>query len=133
MFFSEIGLLADVVQDSVADWLQVLFSTVTRYILPGKGENRRPWEVNMRLQSLVIVLLLSAAAILSQTTTSQEISGLVQDTSGAVVPSATVTVKNTLTGLTRTTLSNEARLYLVSNLPIGTYDISAEAPGSRSS
>src|SRR5579885_1034419 len=85
----------------------------------------------MNLRRFVTGLLLFTAVLFSQTTTSQEISGLVQDSSGAVVPNATVTVKNTQTGLARTTQSNDAGLYVVSNLPIGTYDISAEAAGFK--
>jgi hypothetical protein len=77
------------------------------------------------------MLMLFGIAVFSQTTTSQEISGLVQDSSGSVVPNVTVTVKSTETGLTRTVQSNEGGLYLVSNLPIGTYEVSAEAAGFK--
>jgi hypothetical protein len=75
--------------------------------------------------------LLGASLAWSQTTTSQEISGLVQDATGSVVPSATITVKNTDTGLTRTAQSNESGLFLVANLPIGAYEVSAEAAGFK--
>jgi len=85
----------------------------------------------MSCRSLFLIPLLSATAAFSQTTTSQEISGLVQDATGSVVPNATINVKNNETGFVRTTQSNEAGLYVVSNLPIGTYEISAEASGFK--
>jgi hypothetical protein len=79
---------------------------------------------------IVAALLLSAFAF-SQSTTSQEVSGLVQDATGSVVPNATINVKNTETGFIRTTQTNESGLYVVSNLPIGTYEISAQASGFK--
>ena len=85
----------------------------------------------MRWLYIPALLLFCVAALFGQTTTSQEISGLVQDASGSVVPNATVTAKNTETGLTRPSQSNETGFYLISNLPIGTYEVSAEAPGFK--
>ena len=80
---------------------------------------------------VAILSLLVASLSWSQTVTSQEISGLVQDLSGSVVPNVTVTVKNVETGFTRTAQANESGSYLVSNLPIGTYEISAEVKGFK--
>src|SRR5438477_9166983 len=77
------------------------------------------------------LLLISATAAFSQTTTSQEISGLVQDATGSVAPNVSVSVKNTETGLTRTAQSNDSGFYLISNLPIGVYEVSAEAKGFK--
>jgi len=85
----------------------------------------------MSCRSLFLVPLLCATAAFCQTTTSQEISGLVQDATGSVVPNATINVKNNETGFVRTTQSNETGLYVVSNLPIGTYEISAETSGFK--
>jgi hypothetical protein len=75
--------------------------------------------------------LLGASLAWSQTTTSQDISGLVQDATGSVVPNATITVRNTDTGLVRAAQSNESGLFLVANLPIGAYEVSAEAAGFK--
>ena len=66
-----------------------------------------------------------------QTVTSQEISGVVDDATGSVVPSALVTVSNPETGFTRTSVTNENGYYLVSSLPIGTYSVAAEAKGFK--
>ena len=88
----------------------------------------------MKNRLLQIVLALGAATLVqAQSTTSQEISGQVEDTTGSVVPNVTVTIQNADTGFTRTATSNQSGFYVVSNLPIGTYDISAQAPGLRNS
>ncbi len=84
----------------------------------------------MNIRILTAALAFSAI-LLGQTTTDQDISGLVLDASGAVVPNVSVHVKNTATGLIRTAPSNESGFYLVSNLPIGSYEISAEAAGFK--
>ena len=81
--------------------------------------------------TLAILLLLLVAPVWSQTVTSQEISGLVTDVSGSVVPNVTVSVKSAETGFLRTAQANESGLYVVSNLPIGTYEVSAEAAGFK--
>src|SRR5437867_1034355 len=62
---------------------------------------------------------------------SAAISGLVRDTSGAVIPGTTVTAKHTETGLTRTVQSNEEGGYTMPQLPVGSYEITAEKPGFR--
>ena len=80
---------------------------------------------------LILATLLLLPAAFSQSTTSQEISGLVQDASGSVVPNATINVKNNETGFVRTAQSNESGLYVVSNLPIGNYEVSAETSGFK--
>ena len=52
--------------------------------------------------------------------------GTVTDTTGAVVPGATITIRNVNTGLVRTTESQADGSYRVSELPIGTYDVTVE-------
>ncbi len=57
--------------------------------------------------------------------------GTVTDQSNAVVPKATVTVKNTSTGLSRQTATDEAGYYAIPNLPEGSYDVSISATGFK--
>jgi hypothetical protein len=57
------------------------------------------------------------------------ITGVVQDPSGAVVPSAKVTLLNTDQGLTQTTNTDSSGVYTFSPVRIGNYTISATAPG----
>ncbi len=55
--------------------------------------------------------------------------GSVRDSSGAVVPKATVTLKNIATGITQNLQTDEEGNYQFNNVKIGTYQISAEAQG----
>src|SRR5215472_13259201 len=59
------------------------------------------------------------------------ISGAVQDSSGATVPGAAVTVTNQETGLRRTIQTDERGRYRVPSLPVGRYEIRAEKEGFR--
>jgi outer membrane receptor protein involved in Fe transport len=60
------------------------------------------------------------------------LNGTVTDATGAAVPNATVTVKNTATGFSRGTATTDAGLYVLSNLPVGRYDLSIDAKGFKS-
>src|SRR5437588_1813260 len=81
----------------------------------------------------VLVAILALLALLAVPTFAQteagSISGTVTDSTGAVVPGATVTVKSTATGATRTATTNNTGLYNVTNLQPGTYDLTVEGKG----
>ena len=57
------------------------------------------------------------------------ISGLVSDSSGAIIPGATVSAQNSATGATLTTATTAAGLYSFISLPPGSYQITATANG----
>ena len=59
------------------------------------------------------------------------VTGAVSDPSGAVIPGVEVTVRNNATGATRLVITNETGTYAVTQLPPGTYDVSASLPGFR--
>src|SRR6266850_2666322 len=59
------------------------------------------------------------------------ITGEVKDSSGGVVPGATVTVVNKATNATRTTSSNEVGLYDFPALPPGAYTVKSELDGFK--
>jgi hypothetical protein len=61
--------------------------------------------------------------------TSATLSGVVNDSSGAVVPSAQVTIKNVDTGAVRNTATDGAGRYQAASLPIGQYEIHAVKTG----
>ncbi|HEY2138513.1 MAG TPA: carboxypeptidase-like regulatory domain-containing protein, partial [Chthoniobacterales bacterium] len=75
---------------------------------------------------LVLAVVFLAASLASGQTFRGTILGSVTDTSGASIPGATVTVKNTETGLTRTTDSQADGSYSVPELPIGRYDVTVD-------
>src|ERR1700730_16180321 len=57
------------------------------------------------------------------------LSGTIMDPSGAVVPNAQVSVRNTATGVTREVTADTAGLYLVPNLLPGNYEVTVMSPG----
>jgi len=57
--------------------------------------------------------------------------GTVTDSSGAVVPTAKVTVSNSQKGFTRNLTTDSAGEYTAAKIPIGSYVVSAESPGFR--
>jgi hypothetical protein len=59
------------------------------------------------------------------------ITGEVKDSTGAVVPGATVTVVNRATNATRTTTSNEVGLFDFPALPPGSYTVKSELEGFK--
>ena len=59
------------------------------------------------------------------------LTGSVKDSTGGVVPGASISVRNKATGELRSTVSGHDGLYRLSNLPRGTYDVTAELSGFR--
>src|SRR5436190_84540 len=76
------------------------------------------------------LLFLFSSAVFSQSNTGR-ISGSVTDASGAAVPKAAVTITNEATGLKWKATTDPSGFYLVTNLPVGTYDVAVEAQGFR--
>src|SRR5438093_5356334 len=79
------------------------------------------------LLALCCVMLFSQS-LFAQTA---NIVGTVKDPTGAVLPGVAIAVKNTGTGLTRDTITNETGDYTVPLLPIGAYELTAELPGFK--
>src|SRR3569833_554515 len=77
---------------------------------------------------LLVALLLSPAGLLSQTG-SATIRGTVTDSSGAVVPAAKVTVRNSATAVSLESETNEHGIYVVPFLRPGTYSVAAVKTG----
>lgn len=89
--------------------------------------NRR-FEAAVRAPALALLVSLVASGAMAQTTTAT-ISGVVKDTSGAVLPGATITVKSAETGAARTVVTDAAGHYSVLSLDVGSYDARAELEG----
>jgi hypothetical protein len=82
--------------------------------------------------ALAAVFFLSALAINGNAQTFRgTILGTVTDTSGAAVSGATVSVKNTGTGLLRTVTTDDYGNYSTPELPIGTYSVTVEKSGFK--
>src|SRR3989454_6002223 len=80
------------------------------------------------LLALLIGVILSGPMVSAQVTTGT-IAGVVQDSSGAVIPGVSVTVKNLDTGITRTITTDEGGRYTVPDLTLGNYEVQAQLPG----
>jgi hypothetical protein len=92
--------------------------------------NRRSWASIPFWVMLGLVLLCPAAARSARAQVLYgSIVGTVTDQTGAVVPGAVVTAKNTSTGLERQATTDATGYYSVPNLQEGTYDLSVTASG----
>jgi hypothetical protein len=74
-------------------------------------------------------LLLAATAALPQTGPTGGLSGTVTDPAGAAIPDASIQVRNTATGLTRDTKTNDQGYWEVRFLPAGKYQVQVETTG----
>jgi hypothetical protein len=92
---------------------------------------KHKWPTAFPSKFLVVVCLLAIAPIVFGQGVSGHIIGSVQDSSGAVIPSAQVTITNQETGIVFRTRSNAVGEYRSDNLPPGTYKVKIEAPGFR--
>ena len=77
----------------------------------------------------IAVLLAAVSALLAQS--NGAITGLVQDTSGAVIPGAAVRGTNQLTGLLFSAVSDDAGRFHMARLPVGEYQVTVSKDGFR--
>jgi hypothetical protein len=80
--------------------------------------------------TLAFILLASTLSLRGQTTNGS-IRGTVTDPSGASVSGASVTGRNLDTGLSTTTVTTDAGLYSLANLPPGRYSVTVEMQGLK--
>jgi hypothetical protein len=85
----------------------------------------------MRNLAILPGCILAAVSALSAQTSTATISGIVSDASGAIVSGASVTVTDIAKNTTYRTRTNDAGLYVLSELPPGTYRLTVEMPGFR--
>ncbi|MGH9629780.1 MAG: TonB-dependent receptor [Bryobacteraceae bacterium] len=78
----------------------------------------------------LVAFLVSGSMCLAQLDTGV-ILGTVLDPSGAVVPGATVVVENQGTGASYNLTTDSSGSYIATALPVGTYRVSASAPGFK--
>jgi hypothetical protein len=76
----------------------------------------------------VFALALSLGTLQAQSTLGT-ITGLVTDSSGAVIPNAVVVATNTATGAKAQTVTSSTGNYVVPNLPVGPYEVSVAISG----
>src|SRR5688500_9618964 len=106
-------------------------SRATRWPAPVCGGNVR----NQKRLVPAILALVAAIALMPANGAAQvlygSIVGAVTDSSGSSVPGATITIRNTETGLTRTAVSNETGAYNFTNVLAGPYDVTVSPQGFK--
>ena len=85
---------------------------------------RSPWL----LLAIVLLLMLPSRAAFAQYDTGSII-GVIQDSTGAVIPGATVSAVNEATGVANTGVSGSSGEYEIPNLHTGTYKVTCEHAG----
>src|ERR671937_920644 len=93
------------------------------------GVNLRPF-VKFGIAIVVLIALGTTCEAVAQTATAT-IVGVVKDTSGALIPGVSITVKHTETGQTRSAISSDSGSYNVPLLPVGAYEVSTMMPGFK--
>src|SRR5687768_1076921 len=85
------------------------------------------------LPTTVFALLIAfaAAPAFAQGGATSPLSGIVVDTSGAVLPGADVSVRNNATGETHTTVTNAQGAFTVPALVNGTYSVTVSLMGFK--
>jgi hypothetical protein len=84
-----------------------------------------------RRVSLVLLLALAGPGLTLAQTTLGRVVGTVLDTSGAVLPGATVTLTNQQTNQSQTTVSNEVGAFVFPQVPVGTYKVDLSLAGFK--
>ena len=108
------------------------------YLVPasysgGPRRLRVPLPHPRRIASIALLLSLLLAStnpISAQSVgTAGTIQGVVVDPAGAVIPGATVTIENTVTGFKRTVNTDESGAFRFDNVPPNNYQLSVSASG----
>jgi len=83
------------------------------------------------LPLVLCALLATSSTAFGQGSVTGTIRGTVQDSSGAVLPGATITVTNTATNVAQSTVSDSRGQYIFAGLFPATYDLKAELDGFK--
>ena len=90
-----------------------------------------PWTNRLAVCTVLVVLLSSALLTAQNVVLTGALSGRVTDPSGAVLPGASVGVRNLATGVNQSADTNHAGLYLFPALMPGAYSVTAGLTGFR--
>lgn len=92
---------------------------------------QRVWNCGLILgySALIAISLAGGRNLLAQGIITGGITGTIVDSTGAVIPGASITASNDKTGSVLRTTSNGDGSFLISDVPLGTYSVTVEAPG----
>jgi Carboxypeptidase regulatory-like domain/TonB dependent receptor len=89
------------------------------------------FQMAWRGTSLAVFLILLSAAPTAGQTTLGRVAGTVLDTSGGVLPGATITLTSEQTNQVQTAVASETGAFLFPQVPVGTYKIDIELQGFK--
>src|SRR5258708_390529 len=101
-------------------------SSVVLYDLGKRG----PTMKQRCFAKIALLLAVACLAVYAQSDLGT-INGFVRDATGSTVPNATVVVRNEDTGVERRATTNDAGLFVVTNIPAGFYTVAVEAKGFK--
>src|SRR5258708_598485 len=96
------------------------------YVLSARFISASPFRLGRGLAMLLLLLL---ASITVAQTSRGTLIGTVSDSSGAVIANAAVSITQVSTNVTRKTTTNSSGIYRFDAVDLGTYFLSAQAPG----
>jgi len=85
--------------------------------------------VSRRLLGAILLWLIAGLSQMSAQVTTATILGTVTDSTGAIVPGVSITIRNVETGITRAVTTDEQGRYRAAQLVVGHYEVAAEAAG----
>ena len=94
-----------------------------------RGDLAAYWKIAFLLMALPATLLLPGNLQAQKTTAT--LYGSVKDSTGAMIPQASVTITNVGTNISTTGTTNEAGEYRFELVPVGTYSVAVTAKGFR--
>src|ERR1043166_248663 len=83
---------------------------------------------SLAVYMVLLWLLFNPPRSVAQTVTGR-IVGPIHDAQGAVIPGLSVSAKNLETGAERTAVSDESGGFIVTNIPAGSYEVTASLTG----
>jgi len=83
----------------------------------------------MRFVALLSLLLLAFSCFSGAQVSTASVNGVIRDPNGAVIPGATIVLRNIATSVEHTSVSNSAGAYALLNITPGRYTIQASAAG----
>jgi Carboxypeptidase regulatory-like domain len=113
---------------------ELLGSTLNRFsqwALSGLNNDQEAFMHKAIIGRLLISFFFLFAGMLSAQNNRATMTGTVVDSTGAVVPGASVIATNVDTGVATETKSNNSGIYSVLNLPPGTYNLSVKKDGFK--
>src|SRR5205814_24472 len=108
---------------------RAVFSRISLEVIDMRSQKKSLNQISY-ICGLVILTIFCSANIQAQNIFGR-ISGTITDQAGAVVPNIKITIVNEATKAARMVTTDADGFYLVDNLPVGSYSVTAEQSGFK--